>query len=200
MSECCRLGAQIDNRDEILFRTNNFTVTPALGQIGIEGYCLICSNEHFIGMGDMPASLDSELEAILSKTLDVISNHYSPRVVVFEHGPRLRCNTGGSCLEHAHFHIVPTGVDILGFLSKHFKPESIKGLERLREIYRFVRNSYLFLETQERKRFVFEVQQVPSQYIRQIIAVGEGKNEWDWRKYPDYETFKKTLEKLRGKF
>lgn len=200
MDQCCLLGAEINNPDKVIYKTANFTVKPALGQMGIEGYCLICSNEHFIGIGNVSDSLESELESVLSKTLEVIANQYSPQVVVFEHGPKLGCNKGGICLEHAHFHIVQTKVDVFNFLNKRFKPEKIQGLERLREIYKLAKSSYLFLETQERKRFVFEVDIVPSQYIRQIIAVGEGRSNWDWMKYPDYETFEKTLEKLRGKF
>ncbi len=201
MRSCCILGEQLKRDREVLYRTHNFSVTPAYGQIGIEGYLLVCTNEHYIGIGGTPSALECELETVISKTLNVIADSYSPEIVVFEHGPKSDCHKGGGCLDHTHLHVVPTKVDVFGFLfNKHFKPEKIQGLERLRKIYETNNSSYLLLETQERKRFVFEVDIIPSQYLRQIIAMGEGRSNWDWRKYPDEETFKKTLEKLRGKF
>lgn len=202
MESCCALGEEGRREERILHRTSNFFVTPALGQIGIEGYLLICANEHFRGIGDMPATLDSELEALVDKARSVIAAHYSPDIIAFEHGPRLGCHKGGGCLEHAHLHLVPTAVDLFTFLKgKGLEPKFVSGFNKLREIVSRKQSSYLFVETWERAQYVVEVTiPLPSQYLRQIIATAEGKKEWDWRQYPDRETFERTLTRLRGKF
>ncbi len=201
MNKCCLLGEQINDSYRVLHEGNNFIVTPALGQLGIEGYLLICSKEHFVGICGMPANLDSELEIILDKTRQIISEHYTSNILVFEHGPRLGCYKGGGCLEHAHLHVVPTGVDVAGFLrDKDFVLEEVSDFSRLRNIHSEKKSSYLFLETQVRRRFVCEVDVLPSQYLRRVIANLEVRDNWDWRTYPDYDSFYATLKKLRGKF
>ena len=146
MDSCCELGAQISRDSDVLYRTDNFSVTPALGQIGIEGYLLVCSNEHYIGIGDMADEFDIELEEVLAKTKNVIKNNYSVPLVVFEHGPRCGSNTGGSCIDHAHLHIVPTRADLLNFMKEDgLKLEALASFSKLREIYQKGEFSYLFI-------------------------------------------------------
>jgi len=197
---CCRLGAELDYGKNVLYKTRNFFVVPALGQMGIEGYVLVCSNEHHIGIGGMPDQLNPELEDIVEITRNKIKDNYGPNVVVFEHGPKMACKRSGACLDHAHLHVVPTSVDILQALSTDFKPEETNGFGRLKDLYDSDK-PYLFLETQSRERYLFEVTiQVPSQYLRQIIAEEIGTKKWDWRTNKDLKTFEKTMSNLKDKF
>ncbi len=201
MMFCCRLGDEYQLRENVLYESENFFVVPSIGQMGIEGYVLLCSKEHYLGMGNIPEEHISELELILDKTKRVISEIYNSEVLVFEHGPRLGCHKGGGCLDHGHLHIVPIFVDIMEFLQRMFKPEEIKDFSRLREIYKAQKSSYMFVETQNNRRYVIELEfPIPSQYLRQIIASKIGVVEWDWRVNPDYETFERTLNQLRDKF
>lgn len=199
MDECCLLGAQINSKDKVIFETENFAVTPALGQMGIDGYLLICTKEHYIGICGMPPSLDEEFDELIAKTRKLIEENYSKEIVAFEHGPKLGCHKGGGCLDHAHLHVVPTKVDLLGYLNSFFTPVKIGDYSRLRDIQSKNESSYLFIETQGQSRYVFEVKDValPSQYLRQMIAKEEGRKNWDWRQYPDWDTFYRTLKKLR---
>lgn len=185
----------------IVGRTNNFSVITALGPIGIEGYVLLCTNEHYDGVGGMPAEFEEELEVLLGRTKNVLRYAYDSPIAVFEHGPRLGRHRGGSCIGHAHLHVLPTKANLVNFVEEGgFKMEEIKGFSMPREIYRQGDFSYLFLE-QNGKRHVCAVGNLPSQYLRRAIAIGEGREErWDWAAYPDYEVMEKTFNRLRGKF
>lgn len=201
MDICCKLGEEFVSEKNVLFRSDNFFVVPALGQMGIEGYVLLCSQEHFCGIGMVPAQYETELEAVLERSRAVLLEQYHSEVLIFEHGPRLGCHKGGGCLEHAHLHVVPSAVDVMDFLNKKFVIEQIDSFERLREISYEKKFSYLFVEAQDQKRYCIEIDvPIASQYLRQIIASKRGVLQWDWRSYPDHATFEKTRQYLLGKF
>ena len=201
MDFCCRLGEEYDSKKNVLYESENFFVIPTTGQMGIEGYLLLCSKKHYIGVGDIPKEQIPELELVLKKIKKVILENYDSKVIVFEHGPKLNCNKGGGCLDHSHLHIVPTKIDILEFLKKNFELKEIKDFNKLKEIYKAQKSSYMFFENQEGKRYLIEVKiPIPSQYLRQVIASKMGIKEWDWKVYPDNKTFEKTIKKLRNKF
>ena len=115
----------------ILSESDNFFVFPALGQI-VEGYLLLASKKHHIGIGQVPEILYPELESVLSKVRRVLLEAYASPLF-FEHGPTSDTKKGGCCLVHAHIHAVPVQVDLLLALSKHFKYEKIKSLKALKE-------------------------------------------------------------------
>jgi len=200
-NQCCPFGEIINRKERILHKTNNFIATPTIGPMEIEGYLLVCSKDHYISLGEIPQKLCYELENLLNKTKKIINDNYSKEIVIFEHGPKFSSCKGGACVDHMHLHVVPTKVDLLDFLKKNFEIKKIDNFEPLREICRKAKSSYLFIENQRRERYLCEIKDaLPSQYIRQIIAAGEKKKNWDWREYPDIKTFNKTFEKLKNKF
>jgi len=42
-------------------------------------------------------------------------------------------------------------------------------------------SSYLYFEDSRQRKFAFAVGQIPSQYIRKLVAQEIGKKDWDWR-------------------
>ena len=201
MEVCCRLGNEYQLKKNILYESDNFFIIPALGQIGIRGYVLLCSKEHHIGVCDVPKERIPELEEILDKARQVISEKYDSEILVFEHGPKLAFYSGGCCIDHAHLHIIPTSAAIMDFLSQKFKPKIAAGFDELKHIYEAQKSSYMFIEAQDRKRYVIKVDfPLPGQYLRQVLASKLGRSDWDWRANPDTETFEKTVEDLNGMF
>jgi len=185
--------------NRILFESDNFIVFPSLGQI-VEGYLLIASKKHYIGMGQVPHELYSELNSVHQKVRQVLSEAYeSP--LFFEHGPTSEKEKGGCCVTHAHFHAVPVQVDILSDLAKYFKYQKIETFDSLKKQFD-KRVPYFFYESNLKEKYLFEVPEiVPSQYVRQIIAFKIGKPEkWDWKTYYGIDELLKTLEKLKDKF
>ena len=126
-------------------------------------------------------------------------NYQSP--LFFEHGPASSMKRGGCCIEHAHIHAVPVKVDVLSELARHFECKEINSLESLKQQSES-RMPYLFFEDNEGKRYLFNVTStIPSQYIRQLIAVNIGRQErWDWRSYYGLDEMVRTIGRLEGKF
>jgi diadenosine tetraphosphate (Ap4A) HIT family hydrolase len=200
MSDCI-LCDELQKTYRIIYETNNFIITPALGQIGIQGYVLICSKKHYAGLCELPNNLIPELDDLMAHTRSVLQNIYKKSVVLFEHGPRSGNCKGGACIEHFHFHCIPTDTDLYLSLGKHFIGQPITDLTYIAQHWNNNSSSYIFIEDQESCRFLFEIRfPLPSQYLRQIIACHLQRSDWDWRIYPDIETFERSLVELNGKF
>lgn len=185
--------------NRILWKTNNFFVFPGLGQI-VEGYLLIATESHHISIGAVPTEFFNELEDVIKKVRGVLKEQYS-NPLFFEHGPASSSKRGGCCIEHAHLHAMPVQLDVLTDLSQHFLPRKITSFLELKRLYD-KGSPYFFIETNSSERYVFKIsEQVPSQYIRRIIAEKIGKpDHWDWAVYLGIEEMKNTLQKLSDKF
>ncbi len=213
MDLCCRLGDEyfLKEKQNVVYESPNFFVVPTIGQMGRKGYLLICSKEHYLGVGGMPKELHGELEEVTSLTRSRLSEIYRSDVVVFEHGPRVCSHRGGGCLDHTHLHAVTVSANIIPLMlekmankleiKEFFNLERVKGFDTLAEIYNGQETSYMFIELNDLKRFVTQVNfLLPSQYIRQIIALSEGRDDWNWHKYPGMELFDDTVRTLQDRF
>ena len=153
MGFCCRLGDEYQLKKNILYESTNFFVVPSIGQMGIKGYVLLCSKEHYFGMGNIPEEQISELETVLDRVKKIISDTYNSEVLVFEHGPQLGCPKKEGCLDHGHLHVLPLSINIMDVLNRKFKPKKIKDLRILKKISKSQKSSYMFVETQDSKRY-----------------------------------------------
>jgi len=182
--------------NRILVESDNFAVFPSLGQI-VEGYLLIASKEHHIGIGNVPQEQYRELDSVCQGVRRMLSDSYgSP--LFFEHGSASERKKGGCCITHAHIHAVPVQCDILPELGSYFSYSEIESFDPLKE--QFDKGvPYFFYESNAGKRYLFEIPDiVPSQYIRQVIALKIGKPErWDWRTCPGIDELLHTVELLK---
>jgi hypothetical protein len=100
--------------------------------------------------------------------------------VLFEHGIRSE-GAGGCGIDHAHMHAVPvTAPGVLNILTREFDGRRIASLADIAGTLE-KNSSYLFFEDASRERYVFPVENLPSQYMRKLVADSIGKREWNWR-------------------
>ncbi len=177
----------IHRRKRTVYESDNFRVFAGLGPL-VEGHLLIATKEHSQGIAGIAANLYAELEQVQEWTRKKLTERYQAPLF-FEHGDINEGNRGGACISHTHLHALPVGVDITPDLYKKFSGRTITNLLDLQENKR-TKTSYIFVQTPERKRYVFDIPAViPSQYIRQLVAIKIGKPErWNWRTYADVQT------------
>jgi diadenosine tetraphosphate (Ap4A) HIT family hydrolase len=170
--------------DEIIDESENFYAKAALGHF-VFGYTLIIPKEHFLSFAYVPEHLFPELEAFRDNVLDKLHNICQHPITILEHGAIDRCQRGGSCIDHAHLHLMPLAPDLYPILSKRF---SFSELGSIRELRRFndAQISYLYCQSEGLpSRAVQLSQDVPSQLLRQIACQALGEPElWDWRNQP----------------
>ena len=183
--------------DTPLLETDNFWVFPGLGQIE-EGYTLIATLDHYIGLGAAPTQLYPELEQVIARVVEAMSSLWRAPLL-FEHGA-ISDNVhgrGGGCIVHAHLHVMPTAADIIPDLRRDFEGRRIEDLEELQQ-QRARGIAYFFVQTNSGERWLFDVPRaVPSQYIRRLVAGKVGRPERaDWGAYLGIDELLRTQELL----
>lgn len=184
-------------KKRILFESDNFIIFPTLGQF-TEGYLLIASKTHYRSSAFLPKNIFEELETLTRETRKILHDKYGP-IILFEHGSLNAIQSGGCCIDHFHFHILPFNGDI----SSHLNDFPKKQIYYLKEIKNQVDTSlaYLFYENNYSQKFIYNVGVIPSQYLRKIISQEIGKSGlWDWRIHPEIENLKNTYSNLKNLF
>ena len=156
-------------------------VFPPLGQF-IEGGLLLATRDHQISMATLPEAYYADLDRLMAETCDLLAERYGCRPLLFEHAPAAPGDKGTCCVDHAHLNVFPARVDVHAQLSK-FPHAEIGPMSNLSAPW-FRNRPYLFLQTNEGRRFVYDAGIVPSQYVRRIItARAWACPSWHWREY-----------------
>lgn len=175
----------------VLFETPDFVAIPALGSI-VPGYLLLVSKRHIPSMALLGDQELSVLKDFLFQLVQFQEQHWG-KVVVFEHGACTdNSQVAGSCINHAHWHIVPIQCDLLPGNINFLQFESFSAFARQYSRKR----GYLFFQRQE-NIYCAEVEAVASQLFRRKLARIVGcPDEWDYIAYPFLENMRETINKL----
>jgi diadenosine tetraphosphate (Ap4A) HIT family hydrolase len=187
-----RYGSDLKSR--IILKTENFSVLPSLGQI-VEGYLLIVPTKHYTALADLPMQLVQELSRLCGRVRSALFDTYGP-ALLFEHGVRAG-QSGGCGIEHAHLHAVPFAyaIEPVEELKQRHSFKFIRGISEINnEVPRT--SSYLYYENISGQPCVFDVDFVPSQYLRKLLAESAGIDLWDWREYGKERALVSTLTRL----
>ncbi|MCF2144469.1 MAG: NUDIX domain-containing protein [Candidatus Heimdallarchaeota archaeon] len=196
----CRISAKKTENfyDKVLYETENLIVIPALGAI-VEGYLIIATKEHYKSFSKVNSKIINELKTLIQKLSRILSKYYI-KPIFFEHG---EVNEKvGTSIVHAHIHALPCTLDVHFFepLLQNANKIVIDDLIELQK-QEEKNKSYLFFMNQKEKMFVYEVFNLPSQFLRRIVATKVLKSElWDWRKHKLLELTRKTIDKIRSEF
>jgi hypothetical protein len=145
-------------------------------------------------MAHLNKPLLSELNILRREVRDLLTKRYS-HPIAFEHGPGLPIGMGGGCIDHAHIHVLPSEIDLLPLLSKY----DMKLIGDTNYTYEIERKDrpYLLYEDQRGHIYMGNGENVPSQFIRRIIANELGiPDQWDYAVFPKYELIEATIDKL----
>ena len=187
-------GGTIPSR--ILHETDHFLVFPPLGEF-VEGGVILASREHLLSMAHLPPSYYEELERLMRETSELLHKHYGCRPLFFEHSP-VGAGDEGDLLRRS---CPPERVSRRGRRPSALGALPHAAVVRMAELAEPPRRDrpYLFLQTNQGQRFVYDAGVVPSQYVRQIVTARLGMFErWHWRDYLGLEELKRTLQSLAG--
>jgi hypothetical protein len=96
--------------------------------------------------------------------------------LIFEHGTSPGDGTRGTCIEHAHVHMLPLEAKMFDQLTSALRWEPIsdyKSLARLRHV------GYAYLGIKG-SHFVYHNPDIGSQWIRRQVCAALGRDDWDW--------------------
>ena len=181
--------------DKILLETEEFVAVPALGQM-VEGYLLIIPRAHVTCMGNLSADSFERLLAFELIVFSALGRLYG-KPIVFEHGAVSRSQRAGCCVDHAHWHVVPTDFDISETLAQQFKGGCIEDYRAMRDLAQSA-VPYLFFADNDGQMYLFEAPVVPRQHFRRWLAAGLGmRDKWDSGLFPFYGNIRSTIDKFQ---
>jgi diadenosine tetraphosphate (Ap4A) HIT family hydrolase len=178
--------------DVVIAESTSFFAKPGLGQFA-EGYTLVCSREHITNMASLtPEQLD-ELAGFTETMRERLTAMTGGRVIIFEHGT---CSDthAGSCVDHAHLHLVPLPESVDPSLVLPFPFVSIARYAQLTQLHTGNR-AYLYVDDgSEMPRAYLLPSSLPSQYGRRIYCERLGLPDcWDWGVFPFVDRIEQML-------
>jgi diadenosine tetraphosphate (Ap4A) HIT family hydrolase len=183
--------------DRTILATGRFRVIPSVGQI-TQGHLLVVPIRHLCALADLSKEHNEELENICVEVRAILREEYGT-CVFFEHGTR-GAESGGCGIDHAHLHAVPVAADgVLDLLKREFRASKVSSFQHVKETIP-ADASYLFFDDAAGDRYVFPVANLPSQYMRKLVADSMGKTDWDWRECGREPELLSTLQQLTPLF
>jgi diadenosine tetraphosphate (Ap4A) HIT family hydrolase len=176
----------------ILLRGNGVITMAGVGPL-TPGYALISPEEHYYSLGELPDVLLAEVTRQKEAITDILTHEFGS-AICFEHGAINSEVRGGSCIDHAHLHIIQGFPGFRELISKNYAEVE---LEDMGDLKRFVQQGkpYLFIQDVDGCRYAYDIpNRIPSQYLRRIWARAVGRpKEWDWELFPNYELMNDTI-------
>jgi diadenosine tetraphosphate (Ap4A) HIT family hydrolase len=159
------------------------------------GYVLILPRTHVTSFGLLDAATLAEADELIASLTTRMTRVYGRRALGFEYGNNV---PGGRRVEHAHWHLLPSGADLNGWLGCHLSGRPISSFT---ELPGSPDASYIAVRAQSGGLSVYPVPNTPRQRIRlrrlvaqldpQVDAEG-----WDWAARNHPELIRRTVADL----
>ena len=183
--------------NRILAETENFAAFPSLSPI-VVGHVLLVPKHHITSMAQLQKGFHTEFKTFVRRLLTLISARFEPPTVL-EHGVG-KSKTGGCGINHAHLHLLPLSPAVAARVNSQISRRFVFSRIHLARLADGTHNdnSYLLFGLKPEEVSVAFQENVPSQYLRRLIATELRLPRWDWREKFGWEDFKRTYEVLVG--
>jgi len=154
----------------------------------VVGHRLLVTRSHQLSIGQSPTRCQQELR----NELERISQDGD--FVAFEHGP-LRPGSAGSCVDHAHVHVLPFHPALTAVGLVRWPGFAVHGLEWRRAVgvadlaALGTKVPYLWYRDADGSEYVAvcgTAHPVPSQFMRRWVGERIGSSDWNWRTRRSY--------------
>jgi len=198
--------------DRILWRGERFVLIPSLGPLHA-GHLLLVPTQHVLSFANLSELALLEAEELIA-SIGKFFNQQQDVILAFEHGAmtlgdseyekRLKRAKSGACTDHAHVHLLP-GVSAQQVVSTidEMCPHKIKSeITHLQELPKELdpNMGYIIISDGGRQGWcLYQLEKVPRQFMRRVLASIIGLAEWDWYDHPHIEVVQRTVKDLGPK-
>jgi diadenosine tetraphosphate (Ap4A) HIT family hydrolase len=190
------LSQVYDVESRISYETEDLVVVPSVSPLA-PGHVLILPRAHVTRLSDLPDSLAWQLSDCIGTVRYRLSRRFGPTHYFMEHGvPTGQVACG---VDHAHLHIIPlpsetiTAVELE--VERDFPRHAHGALSEVLKIASFrIGKSYVLHGPGMDSLAIGFADQIPSQYMRRLIARARRNSEWDWKLLYGRADFLATLE------
>jgi ATP adenylyltransferase len=184
----------------VLSEGRHWLLVPTIGPLA-PGHLMLVPRSHYYSVLSCPEEVLHEGRALLEECASKLRAIYGRDVVVFEHGATPgQEKVCGSCIEHAHLHVVPGPSSFVSAALGAFDGwRSGASLAELRS--EVTSHPYMLVGQLSRGAFYARrcLEPVPSQILRRILARELGDDDkWDWRRQANEAVFVRTINDWRS--
>jgi diadenosine tetraphosphate (Ap4A) HIT family hydrolase len=159
------------------------------------GYILVLPRAHVTSFGLLDADTLAEADELIASLTARMTRVYGRPTLGFEYGNNV---PGGRRVEHAHWHLLPSGADLNGWLAWRLRGWAASSLTALPGS---PDASYIAVRDQGGGLSVYPVPNAPRQRIRLRRLVAEldphvDAEGWDWATQNDPELIRRTVADL----
>jgi diadenosine tetraphosphate (Ap4A) HIT family hydrolase len=179
--------------------TGEFVVLPTLSPLSA-GHVLVLPYRHVSNLAALPPTARLELLSCAESVSKRIIESFGPTLYFFEHGVSA---SGMACgIDHAHLHILPLSTDSARLVELRIETDypsnDYGGLGQVLSLANQSQPGAYLLHGPglDSLRISFS-DQIPSQYMRRMIAGIDQKVGWDWKLLTSREEFLSTCNALQ---
>ncbi len=206
----CELERFVDGyapvKQRIIWENDEFFVCADMHPMGMRGYVLLVTKEHYYSVQDVPDDLKFVLDKAKNKVTGILKSVYKKDILIFEHGScenfteKLQ-GQRATCISHAHIHFVPVSVGVMKIIDAVIKERRCFEIKSLSELNLKNIDDYIYIEG-NKKIFVCSIpKDAPSQMMRRLLCKFERcSTHWNWREAQDLQTALNTVKDLKPEF
>jgi hypothetical protein len=159
----------------------------------------VLPREHILTFRDMGDDRWRSFESIGGEIRAIVSQRFDAPTLMFEHGPGKVSRAAGCGVDHAHMHVVPWLSPLIHVARQQLMGErwrQVDGVKAVREAH--AQLDYLFLQDCDGLSWVYEGNDVPSQFFRRCLAIELGiESSYRWQSARDESVAMATLERFK---
>lgn len=186
ITDSSNVGREVWNTP--LQENETFIVLPTLGPLA-KGQTMIASKKHELNLLSMDVNERSDFNSLILYAETILGNN----ILFAEHGS-FGDQTGGSCIEHTHVHVIPSFEKYFNILDTVLPIFQDKNDQEKVYVTEQIDFPYILTFNLKGGFRIYKAYNVHSQMIRKAICTAEGRRDWDWRQNNNVELIKKTIE------
>lgn len=172
-----RLGLYARNSDKIILESEHLVLVRDISPL-VPGHLLLLTKDHYCSFAKVPCSMLNEFQDVRDRSIAYLADIYGAPLL-FEHGSSKTAPSVGTCIDHAHIHLLPVSAPVEEWLEEvgDVTPGSTAGHQH------DVSENYLWYRKQDGSEYFVQSfhQPIPSQFIRRVLADHLNIAEWNWK-------------------
>jgi diadenosine tetraphosphate (Ap4A) HIT family hydrolase len=163
--------------DEIFFQDRIIRVLPDRSPL-CPGHMLAAARRHVLSMAELGPSALEHIGATLTELCAKLGPEFRDcgDYFFFEHGTPPVADSGGTCIDHAHVHMLPMDARMFHRL---IAARNWQEISEFRDLQDFQHVGYAYLGIKG-SHYVYPKPDIGSQWIRRQVCAALDRDDWDW--------------------
>lgn len=168
-----------DDSGDVLAAGTHFSILADTAPI-VGGHLLIVTNRHIPSFAAVAPPTRTELWEMKERMVAWLTEVYQ-RPTLLEHGAASFARNAGSCVDHAHLHLVPARLGLLPRLAADY-PGLNQFASHATALDAMRGRPYLYFEDVDGRCFATAAARCPTQYLRRLSTESaHNPDRWNWR-------------------